>query len=78
GSVLLGGCPLRQTIMAGEGNADGAVCVLGLVAGAAISHNFGLAASPQGVPFNGKAAVLIGFAVITVIALLNTRQKAKA
>ena len=27
GSVLLGGCPLRQLILAGEGNTDSAVTV---------------------------------------------------
>ncbi|MDR0554833.1 MAG: YedE-related selenium metabolism membrane protein, partial [Treponema sp.] len=75
GSTLLGGCPLRQTIMAGEGSADGAVCVLGLLCGAAISHNFGLAASPQGVPLNGQIACIIGFAVLTGIALININQK---
>ena len=41
GSVLLGGCPLRQLILAGEGNGDSAVAVFGMIAGAAISHNFG-------------------------------------
>ena len=76
GSTLLGGCPLRQTIMAGEGNADGAVCVLGLLAGAAISHNFGLAASPTGVPLNGQIACVIGLAVLTGIAFLNVRKRA--
>ncbi|MDR1986202.1 MAG: YedE-related selenium metabolism membrane protein [Treponema sp.] len=76
GSTLLGGCPLRQSIMAGEGNADGAVCVLGLLVGAAISHNFGLAASPSGVPLNGQIAVVIGFAALTCIALFNIGQKA--
>ena len=47
GSVLLGGCPLRQLILAGEGNADSAITVLGMIAGAATSHNFGLAGSPD-------------------------------
>jgi YedE family putative selenium metabolism protein len=75
GSVLLGGCPLRQTIMAGEGNADAGVCVLGLLVGAAVSHNFGLAASPQGVPLNGKIACIAGFAVLTGIALIAINQK---
>lgn len=75
GSTLLGGCPLRQSIMAGEGNADGAICVLGLLAGAAISHNFGLAASPAGVPLNGRIAVVIGLVVLSGIALLNIGQK---
>ena len=78
GSTLLGGCPLRQTIMAGEGSADGAVCVLGLIAGAAVSHNFGLAASPAGVPVNGQIACVIGFVALTCIALININQKGLA
>ena len=36
GSVLLGGCPLRQLILAGEGNTDSAVTVAGYVVGAAV------------------------------------------
>ena len=43
GSVLLGGCPLRQLILAGEGSGDSAVTVLGMIVGAAIAHNFGMA-----------------------------------
>ena len=31
GCILLGGCPLRQLILAGEGNTDSAVTVLGLL-----------------------------------------------
>ncbi|MEG1997341.1 MAG: YedE family putative selenium transporter, partial [Clostridiales bacterium] len=34
GSVMLGGCPLRQLILAGEGNGDSAVTVFGMVTGA--------------------------------------------
>ena len=33
GSILLGGCPLRQLILAGEGNGDSAVTVLGMIVG---------------------------------------------
>lgn len=69
GSVLLGGCPLRQTILAGEGNSDSAVTVLGFLAGAAVSHNFGLASSAQGATAAGKIATIVGFAVITLIAV---------
>ena len=69
GSVLLGGCPLRQTILAGEGNSDSAVTVLGFLAGAAVSHNFGLASSVQGATAAGKIATIVGFAVITLIAV---------
>lgn len=78
GSTLLGGCPLRQLIMAGEGNTDAGISVLGLISGAAFAHNFGLAASAAGVPSSGKIAVLIGFAVLTLIALSTLRKKGAA
>jgi hypothetical protein len=70
GSVLLGGCPLRQTILAGEGNSDSAMSVLGMLAGAAMSHNFGLASSTQGPTVGGRIATILGFIVITTIALV--------
>ena len=54
GCILLGGCPLRQLILAGEGNTDSAVTVLGLMAGAAFAHNFGLASSGEGPTANWK------------------------
>ena len=75
GCVLLGGCPLRQLILAGEGNADSAIAVLGLLAGAAFSHNFGLASSTEGPTAGGKIAVLIGIAAVAVIAAANTFKK---
>ncbi len=70
-SVLLGGCPLRQLVAGAEGNTDSAVTVLGLMAGAAVAHNFGLAASPAGVPVAGQVAVILGLLVVLVIALIN-------
>ena len=76
GSVLLGGCPLRQTILAAEGNADASLAVLGLMAGAAFAHNFGLAASPQGVPLNGQIAVIIGLVVVLAIGWSVMRKQA--
>jgi YedE family putative selenium metabolism protein len=76
GSVLLGGCPLRQLVMAGEGKSDAGVCILGFLLAGAIAHNFGFAASPNGVPANGKIAVIIGFMVITVIAISYTKKTA--
>ena len=72
GSVLLGGCPLRQLILAGEGNSDSAITVAGLLVGAAFAHNFGLAASPKGVPANGKVAVIILFVVIAIISVMSS------
>ena len=75
GSVLLGGCPLRQLILAGEGNSDSAITVLGLLAGAAFCHNFGLASSGNGPTDNGKIAVVVGIAAVAVIACVNTFRK---
>ncbi len=75
GCVLLGGCPLRQLVMSGEGNSDSAVTVLGLIVGAAFCHNFGLASSADGPTAAGKVAVLLGIAVVAAIACLNTFKK---
>lgn len=76
-AVLLGGCPLRQTILAGEGDTDAVVTILGLMAGAAFAHNFGLAASPQGVGINGKIAVGIGFFIVLSIAFHIVKNVSK-
>ncbi len=75
GCVLLGGCPLRQLILAGEGNTDSAITVVGLMVGAAFCHNFGLASSGAGPTANGKVAVVIGIVVVAVIAAVNTFGK---
>ena len=77
GCVLLGGCPLRQLVLAGEGNTDSAVAVFGLMVGAAFAHNFGLASSAEGPTANGKLAVIIGIAVVAVIAVMNSVRKAE-
>lgn len=88
-AVLAGGCPLRQLILAGQGSSDSAVTVLGLFFGAALCHNFGLAASGTAlnaetqeivagaVPFNGKVACIICIIVCFVIAFTNKRETAK-
>jgi len=72
GSVLLGGCPLRQLILTGEGSSDSAVAVLGMFVGAACCHNFGLASSAAGPTANGKVAVILGLVVLAVIAVFNS------
>ena len=71
GSVLLGGCPLRQCILAGEGDADAAIAFLGMLTGGAFAHNFAIAASPAGVTINGKVAVLVGIIVAVAIGYLS-------
>lgn len=74
-SVLLGGCPLRQLVLAAEGNADSAVTVLGMLAGAAFCHNFSLASSSAGPTSNGKIAVGIGFAAAAVITFAHMERE---
>jgi uncharacterized protein len=73
--ALAGGCPGRQLFMAGEGDGDAAVFALGMIIGAAVSHNFGLASSPQGIGPHGVAAVIVSLIVLLFIGL-TMRQKA--
>ena len=88
GSVLLGGCPLRQLILAGSGNGDSTVTVFGMMTGAAIAHNFGLAGAADsvneageyivgGIKLGGQAAVFIALAVLLVISLVHLPKKSK-
>ena len=77
-SVLLGGCPLRQMILSGEGNGDSAIASLGLTVGAAFCHNFGLAASGKGPTGAGEIAVIVCLAAAVAIACANTFGKSKA
>ncbi len=85
GSVLLGGCPLRQLILAGEGNGDSAVTVFGMIVGAAFAHNFKLAGSAAslkdgvyaagGIARSGKIAVFVILALLLAISVVNTYRK---
>ncbi len=77
GSVLLGGCPLRQLVLAGEGNSDSAVTVFGFIAGAAVSHNFKLASSANGIGEGPVLPVLIaGFVFLAVLSVFNSKRRA--
>ena len=71
GSVLLGGCPLRQLILAGEGNIDSVITVIGMFVGAAFCHNMGLASSGEGPTANGQIAVIVGIVIVAIIAVVN-------
>lgn len=73
--ALAGGCPGRQLFLSGEGDGDAAIFVIGMVAGAAFSHNFGLASSPAGVGTYGIPAVIIGLAVCGAIGLTMKEQR---
>ena len=87
GSILLGGCPLRQLILAGEGNGDSAVTVLGMIVGAALSHNFGMAGNadamtdgvltPGGVGISGRIGVVICLLLLAGISFANLHKEEK-
>ncbi|MBQ4128811.1 MAG: YedE-related selenium metabolism membrane protein [Ruminococcus sp.] len=82
-SVLLGGCPLRQLVLAGEGNGDSAVTVFGMIIGAAFAHNFSLAGNPDsvnelgeyvvgGLSQGGKIAVIVCIVIVLIISVVNS------
>lgn len=75
--VLLGGCPLRQVVLAAGGSFDSFITFLGMLVGAAFAHNFSLAASPAAAATAEKAAVLGGpgpagkiFVIVSILFLL--------
>jgi YedE family putative selenium metabolism protein len=75
--ALAGGCPGRQLILSGEGDADSGIFVLGMIIGAGLSHNFSLAGKPDGIIKGvytvggigvfGQAAVILGIIFCLVI-----------
>lgn len=72
--ALAGGCPGRQLFMSGEGNSDAGVFVMGMIFGAALAHNWGLASSPAGLGPHGAVATIIGLAVCLGIGFANLKR----
>lgn len=83
--ALAGGCPGRQLFLAGEGDGDAGVFVLGMIVGAGMSHNFALAGKPDavvdgaisvgGISSAGMFAVVLGLVVCLLIGF-TMREKA--
>ncbi len=77
--VLAGGCPVRQIVMAGEGNGDAFITVVGIALGGVLAHNLGWAATPStptaagGVSSAGYAAVITGIVASLLYASLAAR-----
>ena len=74
GSVLIKGCPFRQLVSAGQGDTDAGAAVLGMLAGAALVQNWGLAGNAEGTPYEGKIAVLLGLTALVAIGLMYRRR----
>jgi uncharacterized protein len=75
--ALAGGCPGRQLFLAGEGDGDAGIFVIGMITGAAFAHNWVLAGAPDrlvegvltvgGPGPNGQIAVLIGLVFCLIL-----------
>jgi YedE family putative selenium metabolism protein len=76
GATLLGGCPLRQAILSGEGDTDAAVTVLGLIVGAAFAHNFLTSASAKGIGDHTVIAVVLGLVFCLGVGLFMREKTA--
>jgi YedE family putative selenium metabolism protein len=74
--TLAGGCPGRQLFLAGEGDGDSAVFVVGMIVGTAFAHNFTIASSAAGTGAFGPVTVLVGLGVCAVIGLTMREVKA--
>jgi len=70
-AVLIGGCPFRQLIKAGEGDADAGLVVLGMLLGGGLVQSWQIAATSAGVSLYGKIAVLTGLIFVLVNMLLH-------
>lgn len=88
-AVLLGGCPLRQLVLAGTGSSDSVITVLGMFVGAALAHNFklagasaavenaakGIKAAAGGPGLNGQIFVVASIFVLFIIAFLGLKKE---
>jgi len=77
--TLAGGCPGRQLFLSGEGDADAAIFVLGMIVGAGFAHNFATASSSEGPGLWGPASVIIGLIICLIIgfSMSDLRKKKK-
>lgn len=69
-SILIGGCPFRQLILASQGSADAGAAVLGMVAGGAIVQGWGITSSNMGASHTGEVATLAGLAGILALGII--------
>ncbi len=73
-SVIIGGCPFRQLIKAGEGDADAGLVVIGMFIGGSLAQSSGIAATAAGVFLYGKVSILQGFALIASASIFSGKE----
>ena len=76
--VLAGGCPVRQVVLAGEGNGDAMITAVGILSGGCLAHTFLAVSSSSGPTPAGRTAVLIGLAVSLAYAVWVVAAVARA
>lgn len=75
-SVIIGGCPFRQLIKAGEGDADAGLVVVGMFIGGALAQSWGIAATAAGVSLYGKVSILLGLALVASVSIFFRQRSA--
>jgi YedE family putative selenium metabolism protein len=68
-AVLIGGCPFRQLVLAGEGDSDAGAAVLGMLVAGGLVQSWGLRSTIAGATPAGKLATLIGLVLVLGTAL---------
>ena len=76
--TLAFGCPGRQLVLMAEGDLDSGIFILGMLLGAAFSHNFNLASSAAGPTLYGKIAVIIGRAIACFIGFARSKKNERS
>ncbi|MFC1586700.1 YedE family putative selenium transporter [Planctomycetota bacterium] len=71
---LAGGCPTRHLALSGQGNSDSAIVVIGMLAGAALSHNFHWASTGKGIAPAAPVVIIAGIVLCLIIGL-GLREK---
>ena len=75
-ATLAGGCPLRQLVLSNEGDTDAGVTVLGMIAGAAVAMNWGIASSAAGMGKFGGWAVGVSLLACLIIGFMMWEKEA--
>ncbi|WP_169778599.1 YedE family putative selenium transporter [Campylobacter curvus] len=67
------GCPGKHLVQMGAGNLSSVIFIIGMMAGAAIAHNFLLASSGAGITATAPWAVAVGFIFALYVGVFNRR-----
>ena len=69
-SVMMGGCPLRQVILASQGSCDAAAAVVGMLAGGALVQTWAIGSTNLGPTQAGKVATLVSIAFVLLLGIV--------